>query len=115
MHLPIGHIAAVMVHLALLALVFGSLALAVGAATGHATASKAAPAIVAVLAYVVNGLGSVISWLEPVRKFSPFYQYIGHDPLHSGVWVDGLIISAITMAGLVVIAVLGFRRRDVHS
>ena len=63
---------------------------------------------------MVNGLGSVCR-AEPLRALSPFYQYNGHDPLRNGVWVDGLIISAITMAGLVVIAVLGFRRRDVHS
>lgn len=115
MHLPIGHIAAAMVHLALLALVFGSLALAMGAATGHATASRAVPAIVAVLAYVVNGLGSVISWLEPVRKFSPFYQYIGHDPLHSGFSIAALLVAAATIAALTAAAVLTLRRRDLAA
>ena len=43
------------------------------------------PAAVAVVAYLVNGLGPMVSWLEPVQELSPFYQYIAHDPLRNGV------------------------------
>lgn len=113
MHLPVGHVAAAMVHLALLVLVFGTLALAVGAATGRAAVSRAAPAVVAVLAYVVNGLGSVIDWLHPVRKWSPFYQYIGHDPLHTGLSIAGLAVAALTVLALLAAAVVLFDRRDI--
>ena len=115
MHLPIGHVIAAMTHLALLALVFGALALAVGAATGHATASRAGAAVVAVLAYVINGLGQVISWLHPIRKFSPFYQYIGHDPLHTGYSVAALIVAVVTIAVLLAVAVTTVRRRDLAA
>ncbi len=53
-------------------LVFGTLATAVGAATGNLTAARAVPAVTAVIAYVVNGLGPQVSWLAPAQKFSPF-------------------------------------------
>ena len=113
MDLPAGNVTAAMLHLALLALVFGCLALAVGAVTGRVGLSRAVPAVVAVVAYVVNGLGSIVSWLEPVRVLSPFYQYIGHDPLRSGLSVAGIVVALSTCVVLVVIALVGFKRRDI--
>ncbi|HET8614399.1 MAG TPA: ABC transporter permease subunit [Actinomycetales bacterium] len=108
-------VTAAMLHMALLALVFGTLALAVGGITGHATLSRAVPAVVAVVAYVVNGLAPVVSWLEPFQKLSPFYQYIGHDPLRHGVSWSSVAVAVTTVVVLAVVAVLGFRRRDVLS
>jgi ABC-2 type transport system permease protein len=115
MHLPAGGVAAAMLHMALLGLVFGALALAIGAGTGHAVASKAVPAVVAVVAYVVNGLASLVSWLEPVQKLSPFYQYAGHDPLHNGVSVAGVGVAVLTVVVLAAVAVWSFARRDVSA
>jgi ABC-2 type transport system permease protein len=40
---------------------------------------------VAVLAYVVSGLGGIVDWLKPLQKYSPFYQYSGHEPLVNGL------------------------------
>ena len=115
MSLPIGPIIAAMVHLALLAMVFGTLAAAVGAATGNLTAARAVPAVTAVIAYIVNGLGPQVSWLEPVQKLSPFYQYAGHDPLINGLSVQAVLIAVGTVAVLAAIGVAGFRRRDVAA
>lgn len=113
MNLPLGNVSAAMLHLSLLALVFGSLALAVGGLTGHGTLSRAIPAVVAVVAYVVNGLAPIVSWLEPVQKLSPFYQYVGHDPLRHGVSWPSVGVAVATIAVLSLVAVAGFRRRDV--
>lgn len=115
MDLPAGNIAAAMLHMALLALVFGALALAIGAIVGRPAPARAVPAVVAVLAYLVNGLGPIVSWLRPWQKVSPFYQYAGHDPLRNGVSTAGVVVALGTVAVLTVIAVLGFRRRDVGS
>jgi ABC-2 type transport system permease protein len=115
MDLPAGSIAAAMVHLGLLGLVFGAFALALSAATGKAGASRGLPAAVAVVAYVLNGLGGVIDWLKPFQKLSPFYQYSGHDPLANGVDWPSVGISAGTVVVLVALAVLGFRRRDTEA
>jgi ABC-2 type transport system permease protein len=115
MHLPGGGVTAAMLHMGLLGLVFGALALAMGAMTGHAAASRAVPAVVAVLAYVVNGLAPLVSWLEPLRKFSPFYQYSGHDPLLNGISVAGVGVALGTIAVLAAVAVWGFSRRDVAA
>ena len=115
MQLPVGTVAAAMLHMALLALVFGTLALAIGAAVGHATAARAVPAVLAVVTYVVNGLGPQVSWLKPFQKLSPFYQYIGHDPLRNGLWGPSVGIAAVSAAALVALAVGAFRRRDIAA
>ncbi len=111
--LPAGHVAAAMLHLALLGVVFGALALALSAATGSLTVSRSVPVVVAVVAYVLNGLAPLVGWLEPLQRLSPFYQYIGHDPLRTGVAAGSVAVSVLTVAVLAVVGVLGFRRRDV--
>lgn len=113
--LPVGNTAAAMVHLALLGLVFGGVALAVGAATGNPGRSRGVAAGAAVVAYLVNGLGSMVDWLRPLQRFSPFHQYIGHDPLRAGISWVGVGIATGTFLVLVAVAVWGFRRRDVRG
>ncbi len=115
MHLPAGGVAAAMLHLALLGLVFGALALAIGASTGRVAASRGVPAVLAVVAYVVNGLAELVSWLKPARKLSPFYQYSGHDPLQHGVSDAAVVVAVVTIVVLLVAAVVGFHRRDVAA
>jgi ABC-2 type transport system permease protein len=115
MDLPAGNVAAAMLHLALLGLVFGALSLAIGAATGRLGLSRAIPVFVAVLAYIVNGLGGLVDWLTPMQKLSPFYQYAAHDPLRNGVSWSAVGIAVATVVALVLVAVAGFDRRDVTS
>ena len=115
MSLPVGGVTAAMVHMTLLALVFGAMALAAGAATGHPALSRALPAVVAVLTYIVNGLAPVVSWLKPAQKFSPFYQYSGHDPLRHGLSWPATLVAVSTILVLAAIAVAAFRRRDVAA
>jgi ABC-2 type transport system permease protein len=115
MVIPADKVAAAMLHLALLGLVFGALALAIGAATGSTGLSRGVPAVVAVVAYMVHGLGPMVTWLEPVRELSPFYQYIGHDPLRSGVSVPSVTVAVATVVVLTAVAVWGFSRRDIRG
>ncbi len=115
MDLPPGRIAAAMLHLALLGLVFGAIALALGAATGRPGLAKGMPAVLAVVLYIVNGLGGMTSWLEPFQKLSPFFQYSAHDPHVGGVSWPAALVSVGTVVVLVVVAVIGFARRDVRG
>lgn len=113
MDLPVANVTAAMLHMVLLTLVFGYLALLLGALTGSTTISRAVPAMVAVVAYVLNGLGSIVSWLETARVASPFYQYVGHDPLRHGVSWIAVAVALATGAALAGLAVVAFNRRDV--
>lgn len=112
MRLPLGGVVSAMLHLSLLGIVFGTLALTVGAATGHAVLSRAVSAVVAVLAYVLNGLAPVIGWLRPAQRFSPFYQYAGHDPLRSGISWPAILVAVLSILVLATLAVAGLSRRD---
>lgn len=113
--LPGSKVAATMLHLALLGVVFGGMALMLSASTGRAGISRGVPAVVAVVAYVVNGLAPLVDWFEDIQTSSPFYQHIGHDPLRNGLDGGSLAISVATTAVLLTLAVLGFRRRDVGA
>lgn len=115
MTLPLGGVAAAMLHMTLLALVFGTLALAIGAATGHPAVSRGVPVAVAVVAYAVNGLASAVSWLKPGQKFSPFYQYSGHDPLRNGLSWPAVLVAVVTIVVLAAISVAAFRQRDIAA
>jgi ABC-2 type transport system permease protein len=115
MALPVDKVAAAMLHLGLLGLVFGALAMLVGAGTGRLGLSRGVPALVAVVAYAVNGLGGFVSWLEPWQRLSPFFQYAAHDPLRHGVSWVAAAVAAATVVALVGGAVWSFERRDVAS
>lgn len=115
MVIPTDKVAAAMLHLALLGLVFGALALAIGAATGSTGLSRGVPAVVAVVAYMVHGLGPMVEWLKPVQSLSPFHQYIAHDPLRTGVSWPAVAVAVATVVMLTVVAVWGFSRRDIRG
>lgn len=115
MALPQSGVAAAMVHTVLLALVFGALALALGAITGHPAVSRSVPVAAAVLAYIVNGLAPMVTWLEPWQRTSPFYQYSGHDPIQHGFAAGSAVIALATATAFVIVAIVGFDRRDVRG
>jgi ABC-2 type transport system permease protein len=113
--IPVGRVAAACLHLALLGLVFGALAVAVAAATGRAVPARAVPGLLAVLAYVLNGVAPLAGWPAAVRDLSPFAQYSAGPPLAAGVSPPGVAVAVGTAAVLLGLAVAAFRRRDVGT
>src|SRR5262249_20410756 len=71
--LSTAHVAAAVAGLALLGLLFGWLALAIGAATGKRGLAVALPAGLAAAGYLVSGLHSLAGWLDPFRVLSAFW------------------------------------------
>lgn len=99
--------------LASLALLHGSVALAVGAATGRRTYALVAGATVALLGYVANSVGASVPGLAWARTASPVHWAFGAQPLASGAdWSRVVLLLAISGA-LVMLAVTGLRRRDI--
>lgn len=115
MGLANSNVVAAMVHLALLTAVFAGLALLVGAATGNLALARGVAAGAAVASYLVNGFAPSVSWLHPLQKGSPFYQFLGHDPIRHGFSLASLGVAAATVAVLVAASVWTFRRRDVGA
>jgi ABC-2 type transport system permease protein len=107
-----GVLAAV-VHLGLLGLVYGVLALTVGAATGRVSRARGVALVLAVVGYLVNGLTPLASWLRPFQALSPFHQYLGHDPLRHGISAPSIAIALGTVGALLLAGVVAFERRDI--
>ncbi len=99
--------------LALLALVFGSLALAVGGVTGKRGLTIGVAAGVTVASFFINGLAQLVDWLEGAQKITPFYWLQRSDPLSRGVSIEDTLIMVAVIGVFVAVAVFGFQRRDV--
>ena len=67
LNLSLGRLAVGVLGVALIALLYGWLALAVGAAGGDRALAIGVPAALAAAAYLVNGLHELAGWLDPFR------------------------------------------------
>lgn len=114
MEIGVAKLGAAVASIVLLVVHFGSFSLLLGAATGRRGLSIGLAASAALVAYVVNALGLLVGWLEPYRKFSPYYHYLGEEPLRQGLAADHVGVLLGASIGMVVISVVGFRRRDVR-
>ena len=115
MGLSTVNVLATMLNLAMLGAVFGALALAIGCRTGLVGVSRAAAALCAVLAYLVSGLGVTVFWLRQVRPASPFYQYLGHDPIRHGARLIDIAVPLLTITVLVLIAIALVEHRELRG
>lgn len=108
-----NRLAAATAQLVLLGLVFGSLALLVGAATGRRALALGVVGALAVASYLANNLAPSVDAIAWSQNASPFYYYNGGKPLVNG-WqlADGLILLATSLV-FVGLSVIAFRRRDV--
>lgn len=97
--------------LLLLGLGFGLIAFGVGAATGNQSMAVGVSAALAVVAFIFDALGPVVGvqWMSEV---SPFYWYLGQDPLIEGVDWFGLAKLAVIPPLALVGGLTMFRGRD---
>jgi ABC-2 type transport system permease protein len=110
-----GRIVAATVSVGLLAVLFGTLALAAGSVRPGRARAIAVAAGVAVAAWLLDGLGQAVDFLEPWRRLSPYYQAIGRNPLREGaLWSSWALLAAAT-AVLAAVAALGLERRDLRQ
>jgi beta-exotoxin I transport system permease protein len=99
----------------LVAVVFGTIALLVGAATGRRGLARGLGALVAVTAYLVSSLSELVGALRPIRPASPWYHALGVDPLTGGFqpFHLGLLVAALLVAAA--LAVVAFEHRDLGT
>ncbi|SCE67658.1 ABC-2 type transport system permease protein [Micromonospora viridifaciens] len=110
--ISVANFAAQAVNLALLAVFFGALATAVGAATGKSRATVfGVTAGLGVLGYVLNGFAPQLG-AEWSRHLTPFHHYLGGEPLRYGFEPTGPLVLAAATAVLLGAGILRFARRD---
>lgn len=112
MDVALGGVAAASVGLALLVVALGTVTFAVGAATGRRAWALGVGSGLAVVSFMANALGPMLdngAWLE---QASPFWWYLGNDPLVEGLGLAGslglLALTAVALAA----AVVAYDRRD---
>jgi ABC-2 type transport system permease protein len=111
--LALGNLVAAITGLAVLGVLHGWLALAVGAAIPSRALAIAIPAGLAAAGYLVNGLHGLAGWLDPFRFLSPFWL-VGSSPLQNGVDALGtLVVAGAAVVALLAGAVL-VERRDLQ-
>lgn len=100
--------------LMLLIVLFGTIALAIGALTASRSAALGGTAAVVVLAYAAHTVAGQIG-ADALRYLSPFHYYIEAEPLRYGFqWADlGILASGTAL--LLGLAVAAFNRRDLNS
>jgi ABC-2 type transport system permease protein len=111
---PVGHLAALALHLAFFGFALGAIALAVAAATGRKGPASGTAAAVAILGFLVNGFAPLVGGLEWLKYFSLFYYYEGHDPIGAGVDLGDLAVLAAVALGGTAAAAVAIDRRDLR-
>lgn len=113
--MDIGNVAATCLLATLTGLVFGALALALGAGTGSTAIASYGAIGVAVATYLMNGFLVLNESTEAWAQLSPFHYYLAGDPLVQGLdWTDAAVLAGLAVVGLVASLVL-FERRDLTS
>ena len=91
---------------------FGAWALALGSITGKCGLSIGVASVLGFAAYFLNALAPLVKSLEPLTKLSPFYYYIGANPLTNGLNIVHVgVLIGLTVLGLAV-ALVTFEHRD---
>ncbi len=114
MDLSMGNLIAASLSGVLLGLVFGTIALAVGSATGRRGLALGVASGAALITFLIQTLAPFVDWLEPAHPFTPFYYYAENQPLANGLhWGHAGVLAGLIVL-FVALAVITFRRRDIR-
>lgn len=112
--LEASKVAATSLHLALLALLFGLLALAVAAATGRPGTAGAVSGGLALACYLADSM-LPLAGHERWAEITPWFYYAGSDPLTNGLHLGHLgLLAGLCLAALAS-AAWAFDRRDLRG
>ncbi len=111
--IPVARMIAMVLHLVLLGICFGSIALALGAALGRRGLVLAVTAVVAISSYFANTLAPQVDAIAWLQKLSPFYYYSGGQPLRNGLQIGDVSILLVVVTLLIGVGTIAFNRRDV--
>ena len=109
------NVEALALHLYVNAVFYGMLALTIGAATGNRDTATGATSGILVLSFFAVGLLPLVERLEGLRKAFPWYYFDGSEPVYNGIAWGHLAVLLVASAALLVVAVVGFNRRDLRS
>jgi ABC-2 type transport system permease protein len=108
------NLAATCLLVTLLGTVFGALALAIDAASGNGQAAVFGSIGFVLASYFASSFLPLNDSLASYARWSPYYYFLGSDPLVNGMdWMHGGLLAGLTLV-LVVLSVVLFQRRDLR-
>lgn len=113
--MSIGNIAATATLQSLIGFVFGSLALALSAATGRVSIAIYGSIGAALFFHLFNSLGALNAALADLSWLTPFSYYLGNDPLNNGMdWTGAAVLAALSVI-LIGLSFVLFEQRDIRQ
>ncbi len=110
----IANVAATCLLVTLIGTVFGSLALALDAAVGNGRVAVFGSIGIALVSYIASSFLPLSENLAGFARWSPYYYFLGGDPLVMGLnWGHAAILIGLTL-GLIAISVVLFKQRDLR-
>lgn len=110
-----ANVAAAVADCVLLAVAFGAIALAVGAATGRRSVAIGLTAGLAAGSYLIDVLALSVDGLGWLQRLSPFFFYRAPDPIAHGLDpLDAVVLVAIAIVATG-IALVAFDERDLAA
>jgi ABC-2 type transport system permease protein len=111
----VANVVAAVADCVLLALAFGSIALAVGSSTGRRSVAVGVTAGAAAGSYLIDILALSVNELGWLQRLSVFFYYRDPEPIAHGLGpVDAIVLGAIAVVS-VAIAIWSFERRDLAA
>ena len=111
MHLGVAAIASAAAALGIFGFFAGTVALAVGAATGSAAPARGLAALVAVASHLINALARSPPHSNQSGP-SPFYLLLGNQPLQHGLRAGGALSVLAVSVAVAAAGGIVFARRD---
>jgi ABC-2 type transport system permease protein len=113
--MDVGNIAATSLLVTLVGLAFGAFSLLLSAGSGRVKAAVYGTAGMALVLYVLNAFAPFSESLAGAARISPFYYYLGSDPLNNGMdWTHGAVLTVLCVV-LIVGAAATFQRQDLRQ
>jgi ABC-2 type transport system permease protein len=111
----LGAVAAMIVHLFGLSLVFGALALMLGGWLGRRAAAGGIATAVAVASFLLASIAPLADATEWMKFLSPVHYYSGSIPLLTGIDPEHVVVLLGLTGILVLSTIFLFRRRDLRA
>lgn len=97
----------------LLIVTFGTIPFAAGMITGKRAVAMATGVVVVIGSFILTTFGQAVDWLADYEKFSLLYYFPANDIAQGTLeWGNVIVLSGLTF-GLLIAAIIVFRRRDI--
>lgn len=97
----------------LLVVTYGTIAFSMGVITGSKAVANAVSILVIMGSFILSTFGQAVDWLAPYEKLSLIHYFPAMDIAKQGLDVANTAILGAVTLGMLLLAILIFRRRDV--